>query len=216
MPAPPASAIESIAKGRLQGASLRGDDAPAIAKALGDTAGQGMSMFLSMTMVLPGIPAVVDPISGAGATAGPGQLLPPPAGGPAAAQLEPIAIGALQGQGAKGEKSAAMGKAIAAGVAQGLLLFASSMMVSPGIAAAGFVTVAPGMLAGSPPQASAIEGMVKAAFAAEQVNGETLSDLVGVIAGTVADALTQLSTMALVQPGIPCTPAATAGPGRLS
>ena len=40
-------------------------------------------------------------------------------------------------------------------------------------------------------------------------------DLAGALGKTIADALAQLMQRALVAPGIPASPAASAGPGRL-
>jgi len=146
MPAPPASLIENLAKAAFQSAGLRGELAPDIAAATAKTCGQALAMFLAQAMVLPGIPAAIDPISGAGSTAGPGKLLPPPAGGPIAPQLRGIALANLQAAGIRGEDASALAAVTAGAIAQGLSLFCASAMVSPGIAVAGFVTTAPGRL----------------------------------------------------------------------
>jgi hypothetical protein len=146
MPAPQAAAIESLGKSALQSAGLEGEDAPKLATAMGDTFAQMLSMFASMTMVLPGIPAAVDPITGSGSTAGPGMLLPPPAGGPGASVIEPIALGALQGAGLKGENIPDLAKVLGQAGELGLTLLCAQAKVAPGIAVAGFVTAAPGRL----------------------------------------------------------------------
>ena len=80
MPAPGASQIESPASGFLKGAGLQGEDIPGLAAAIANTAGQALTMFLSQAMVMPGLPVAADPITGSGASAGPGKLMPPPTG----------------------------------------------------------------------------------------------------------------------------------------
>lgn len=215
MPAPTASQIENMAKGALQGAGLKGENIPDLAGAMGQTIGQALAMFVSMAMVAPGAPAAADPITGSGATAGPGMLLPPPAGGPGASQIEGIASGMLQSKSIRGENAPALAKVLAQSTAQAILLFTSMVQVAPGIAIAGFVTAAPGMLMGSPPAKPMLQPLVFGFAQAEGLRGENIPDLAGAIAETLANALNSLMTMAKVSPGIPATPAATAGPGRL-
>ena len=98
MPAPSPSQIESPTKGFLNAAGLQGEDVPGLAAAIANTTGQALTMFLSQAMTMPGIPVAADPISGSGASAGPGKLMPPPAGGPGASQLEGLASGQCQAQ----------------------------------------------------------------------------------------------------------------------
>jgi hypothetical protein len=146
MPAPQASLIESIAAGALQSAGIRGKNAGDLAKALAQTTADALSMFLAQAMVMPGIPAGVDLISGSGSTAGPGMLLPPPAGGPIAPQLEGLAQAALMANGIKGKDAPGLAKVIAGALAQAILLFTVQVQVAPGIAVTGFVTASPGNL----------------------------------------------------------------------
>lgn len=146
MPAPTASQIEGVASGSLQSAGIRGEDAPGLAKALASSCEQAFSQLLSMAQVMPGMPAAVDPISTSGSTVGPGMLMPPPAGGPVAAQLEGIVTAALQAEGIKGENAGDLAKVIAASLEQGITLFTAQVMVAPGIAIAGFATTSPGSL----------------------------------------------------------------------
>ena len=146
MPAPNAKQIENLASSALESAGLRGDDASSLASAMGDIFSQMLTMFAAQTQVLPGIPAAVSPNSGSGATVGPGMLLPPPAGGPGAAQLEPIATAALQGAGLKGENIPELAGVLADAGELGLSLLCAQVQVSPGISVAGFVTSAPGSL----------------------------------------------------------------------
>ena len=146
MPAPQASQLESIASGALQSAGIRGENAPDLAKAIAQVTADALGMFLGQAMVMPGIPAAVDPISGSGSTGGPGMLMPPPAGGPIAQQLEGMAQSALDSNGIKGEDAPALAKVIAAALALGIMLFTAQVQVAPGIAVAGFVTTSPGSL----------------------------------------------------------------------
>jgi hypothetical protein len=146
MPAPTAQQIEGIAFAALQGAGLRGEHAADLARALAQAASQALTLFLNQAMVLPGIPAAVDPVSGSGSTAGPGLLAPPPVGGPIAPRLEGLALAALSGQGLRGHNVPDLAKAIAASLAQAIQLFTAQVQVAPGIAVAGFVTTAPGSL----------------------------------------------------------------------
>jgi len=146
MPAPTASQLEGIANGALQSAGIRGQDAPGLAAALASAIAQALSLFLNQAMVLPGIPATAPPPSGSGSTTGPGQLLPPPAGGPTAQQLEGFARAALTAQNLQGEKAGALAQVIAASIAQALVLFTAQVQVAPGITISGFSTTSPGSL----------------------------------------------------------------------
>jgi len=65
------------------------------------------------------------------------------------------------------------------------------------------------------PTKSQLEPVVKGLMAANGLNGEKAPDLAGVIAEVVAQGLTIFMSQVKVQPGIPTTPGATAGPGRL-
>lgn len=146
MPTPPAALLETLARQALDGAGLRGDDAPRLATALGQTFAQVLSLFASQTQVLPGIPAVVDPITTSGSTVGPGLLLPPPAGGPSAATIEPLALAQLRAAGLLGEHIPELAKVIGQTCEIGLSLLCAGVQVAPGLAVAGLVTVAPGRL----------------------------------------------------------------------
>lgn len=146
MPAPAASQIEPLARTALTSAGIRGERAGDLAKALADTTANALALFLSQAMVMPGIPAAAPPPPGSGSTVGPGMLAPPPAGGPVAAQLQPMAQGALASAGLQGENAGDLAQVIAGALAQGIQLFTAQVMVAPGIAIAGFVTTAPGRL----------------------------------------------------------------------
>lgn len=146
MPAPPPSLVENLASAAFQGAGLEGESAGPLSKATAATTSQALDLFMAQAMVLPGIPAGIDPISGSGSTAGPGMLLPPPAGGPNDAMIKPLALANLQAEGIRGEDAVKVANVIAGAIAQGLMLFCAQVMVSPGIAIAGFTTAAPGRL----------------------------------------------------------------------
>lgn len=146
MPAPTAQQLEGIAAAALQSAGLKGRDAPGLAKALAQATAQALSLFLSQAKVLPGIPAAAPPPPGSGGTIGPGLLMPPPAGGPVAAQLEGLALAALSGEGLRGQNAADLAKVIAASLAQAIQLFTAQVQVAPGIAIGGFATTSPGVL----------------------------------------------------------------------
>jgi hypothetical protein len=146
MPAPAAGQIEPIARGALTAAGIKGENAGDLAKALADVTAQALSLFLSQAMVMPGIPAAAPPPALSGSTVGPGMLMPPPTGGPMAAQIEPLAQAALMSAGLKGENAPDLGKVIAGALAQGIQLFTAQVMVAPGIPISGLVTTAPGRL----------------------------------------------------------------------
>ncbi|MEM7158031.1 MAG: hypothetical protein AAF799_34640 [Myxococcota bacterium] len=146
MPTPTSAALENLAKSAVRNAGLEGEDAPALGTAMADLLAQVLQIFAGQTMVLPGIPAAVNPTSGTGSTVGPGTLLPPPAGGPNAATIEPLALGALQGAGLKGEDIPKLAGALADTIEVGLTMFCAQALVSPGITVAGFATAAPGRL----------------------------------------------------------------------
>ena len=65
------------------------------------------------------------------------------------------------------------------------------------------------------PQASALEGVVLGLIQAEQLTGENGPDLAKAIAEALAGCLDQFTKQVQVAPGIACTPAASAAPGRL-
>jgi len=113
---------------------------------MADLLAQVLEIFAGQTMVLPGIPAAVDPTSGSGSTVGPGLLLPPPGGGPTAATIEPLALTALQSAGLRGDDIPKLAGALADTIELALVMFCGQAMVSPGISVAGFVTAAPGRL----------------------------------------------------------------------
>ncbi|HSP81710.1 MAG TPA: hypothetical protein VLQ93_24535 [Myxococcaceae bacterium] len=146
MPAPTASQLEPLAQAALTSAGIRGENAGDLAKALAETTANALSLLLAQAMVLPGIPAAAPPPAGSGSTAGPGRLLPPPAGGPDASQLEPLALAALTSAGIRGENAGDLAKVMAGALAQGIQLFTAQVLVAPGIPIAGFVTSAPGRL----------------------------------------------------------------------
>ncbi len=215
MPAPTSSLIENMAKGALSGAGLQGKNIPDLAGAMGETIGQALNLFVSMAMVSPGIPAAADPITGSGSTVGPGMLMPPPAGGPDASQIEGIAKGMVSSKQLLGENAPGLAKALAQSTAQAILLFTSMVQVAPGIAIGGFVTAAPGMLAGAAPAKPMLQPIVMGFLQAEGLRGKNAPDLAGAIAETLANALSTLMTMVQVTPGIAASPAATGSPGRL-
>jgi hypothetical protein len=146
MPAPTAQQLETIASGALHSAGIRGENAAGLAKALAQVTAQALMLFVNQALVMPGLPAVVDPVSGSGSTVGPGTLAPPPMGGPTAQQLEGLARAALSGQEVRGAHAADLARAIAASLAQAIVLFTAQVQVAPGIAVAGFVTTSPGSL----------------------------------------------------------------------
>jgi hypothetical protein len=215
MPAPQDSQLEQPMAGFIKGAQLLGEDAPALAKAAAQTTAQALSMFLSMAMVLPGTPAGIDPVSGSGASGGPGRLMPPPAGGPGASQMEGLAQAALAGQGIRGEDSGGLAKALAGTIAQAFVLFTAQGMVLPGIAIAGFVSTAPGMLQ-PVPLAAPLEGIANGLLQSNGLQGQHAPDLAKALAQGIDAALQMFSGMAMVMPGIAAAPGAMAAPGRLS
>ncbi|WP_223645786.1 hypothetical protein [Corallococcus sp. EGB] len=215
MPAPTGSEIGTLAKSAMQAASLRGENAPDLATALGDACGQTFTLFVGMAVVSPGIPAAAPPPAGSGSTAGPGMLLPPPAGGPGASQIEPIVQALLASNRINGEKQGALAKAIAQSVEQALVLFTSMVMVAPGMAIAGFTTSSPGTLAGAAPAKALLQPLALGFLQAGGIQGENAPDLAGAIAETLSNAMTQMMSRLKVTPGIASSPGATASPGRL-
>jgi hypothetical protein len=215
VPAPSASEIENVANGALSGAGLRGENAPDLAAAIGQACDQALTMFVSMATVLPGIPAVAPPPALSGSTVGPGNLMPPPAGGPADAQIEPMALGALSSHALNGEYKDRLARAIAQTVAQALTLFTSTVKVAPGMAIAGGATSSPGSLLGAAPPRPLLQPIALGFLSAGGIRGENAPDLAGAIAETLSTTLTQMMSRLQVTPGIPCSPGASAGPGRL-
>lgn len=65
------------------------------------------------------------------------------------------------------------------------------------------------------PKKAQLEPVVKALMAANGLNGDNAPDLAGAIAEVVAQSLDMFMLQVQVTPGIPCSPGATAGPGKL-
>jgi hypothetical protein len=215
MPAPSPSEIEDLARGALRGAGLDGENVPDLAAALGQFVGQALALFAATAIVAPGIPAAAPPPANSGSTVGPGLLLPPPAGGPVASQLEGIAASALAARRLDGDGRGALARVLAGVTAQAIALFTTTVMVAPGVAIAGLTTTAPGALMGAAPAAPALRPIAAGLAQAEGLRGARVPDLAGALAETLANALSAFLTRVKVAPGIPCTPAATAAPGRL-
>lgn len=214
MPAPQAGMIENLAKGFLSAEGLQGEDTPALAAVIGNAIGQALTIFSAQAMVLPGIPVAADPISGSGATAGPGHLMPPPAGGPDASQIEGLASAQCQAQGLRGEDAPALASLIGGLGAQAISLFCAQSMVMPGIPVAGFVSAGPGMLQ---PVAlkSSLDGIASGLLQQQGLQGEDAPGLGKALAQTLDQALLLFASQMMVAPGIPCPPGSSAGPGRL-
>lgn len=215
MPVPAPSQIEALANSALAGANLNGKNAPDLAAALGQVINQSLSLFATMAVIPPGIPASVDPVSGSGCTSGPGVFLPPPAGAPDASQLESLAVGALGAKQLNGEQRGALAKVIAKTTAQAISLFAQTVQIAPGIAVAGFVTTMPASLVGAAPSKPMLRPLSLDCLQAEGLRGQNAPDLAGALAETLAGALSSLMSMVRLSPGIACSPTATLAPGRL-
>jgi hypothetical protein len=188
----------------VQNAGLKGENAPDLGDAIADTCGAALALFAAQAMVMPGAPAAAPPPPGAGATAGPGNLMPPPAGGPDAGAIEGLASGFLSARGLLGENAPDLAK-----------LFTSTVFAAPGITIAGFATAAPGTLMGAAPPAAALEGVANGLCSSNKLQGENAGDLATALGKSISDALGLLMQQCLVMPGIPASPGATAGPGRL-
>jgi hypothetical protein len=143
---------------------------------------------------------------------------------PTAAQLEPIANGALSSAGIQGENAPDLAKALAQTAAQALSIFLAQAMVMPGIPAAAppppgsGSTVGPGMLMPPPgggPDASTIEPLAKAALTSAGLRGDDAPALAKVIAGALAQGIQLFTAQVMVAPGIPIAGFVTTGPGRL-
>jgi hypothetical protein len=146
MPAPTASQLEGLATSAVQNAGIEGENANDLAKAMAATVADALNQFVSMGMVLPGIPAAAPPPPGSGSTAGPGMLAPPPAGGPHASAIEGIASGHVQANGLQGEDANKIAAFMGQAMELALMQFTSQVQVAPGIAIAGFTTTSPGSL----------------------------------------------------------------------
>ena len=214
MPAPAPGQIRSPTDGFLAAGSLLGEDIPGLAQAVADTVGQALTLFAAMAMVLPGAPSATDPLTGSGAVAGPGRLLPPPAGGPAADQIDSLAQGFLAAQGIRGEDAPGLAKALAGTVAQAIALFTAQSMVLPGIAAAGFTTVAPGMLMPLP-LAGTLAPIAQGLLQQNGLRGADAPALATAMAQSIDAAMTLFAAQVIAAPGVPAPPGSTAGPGRL-
>lgn len=215
MPTPTSPEIQSIASSALASRSLRGSFIPNLARTVGQTYGQALLMFMAQAVVLPGIASAVDPITGSGSTCGPGMLLAPPAGAPSAQQIESLVMPFLLSEQLNGERKRDLAHVIAQALAEGLRLFTLVRQVGPGIAVSGFATSAPGRLIGVGPSKAQLQPLVRADELGRGLRGAHSPELADALAETVAMSLDIMATRLLVLPGIACTPAATAAPGRL-
>lgn len=199
----------------LDGVDLVGASAPDLARALAAALDLAFALFLQRAQVVPGVAVAAPPPSGSGASTGPGALLAAPAGAPAQAELEPLVASQLRVHGLRGEGVDALVRVVAAALAQALACFIAQTVVAPGIAIASFATAAPGSLTGAPIAAQTLEPSIASLCRAEGLRGEGAEALAKALAKALAGALSELRTRARVAPGVPCTPAATAAPGRL-
>ncbi|WP_428265610.1 hypothetical protein [Haliangium sp.] len=142
MPAPTKGQLGSAVDGFFQGVGLEGENASDLADVVAEAIATALDMFVQTAMVEPGIAGAVDPITTSGATTAPGRLSTTLQ----AAQLEPIVSGLLSGAGIQGDAAEGLGKAIAGLIAYGIDQFTQKVQVAPGIAVAGAVTAAPGVL----------------------------------------------------------------------
>jgi hypothetical protein len=205
--------MTSSFEGFLQDAGLQGEAIPDFVKALAESAAQAVETFFSMGQVLPGIPTAVDPVSGSGATGGPGSLLPPPAGGPVAAQLEGGIEANLSSHGIAGADAPGLAKALAASLAKTIEIFAGQTQVLPGIAVAGFVTTAPGSFQ-PVPLAGQLEPAVQDFLEQNNICGAQAPALARAVAQAGDEALSLFVDQVQVGPGIACPPGTSAAPGK--
>lgn len=146
MPAPATTRLDQLTREAFANAGLEGEGIPALCEAAAELFAQVLGLFLSQTKVLPGIPASLTMPAGTGSTTGPGQLLPPPAGGPNKAAILALATTALRGAGLEGAALPMLAEALAGICEQGLIMFCAQVQVAPGIPVSGLVTSAPGRL----------------------------------------------------------------------
>ncbi|GBC61351.1 hypothetical protein DENIS_2311 [Desulfonema ishimotonii] len=148
MPAPAKAQILPFVQAAAANVGFTGEQMGDMNDVIADTVAQALSLFAAQAKVLPGIPAVVAPPPAAptGSTVGPGMFMPPPAGGPDKSVIKPIVEGLFAAKGFTGENISDLADVIAEGIAQGILLFTTSVKVAPGIPIAGAVTSAPGKL----------------------------------------------------------------------
>lgn len=145
MPAPTKAQIKPIIEGLFASKQWTGDKIGDLSDVIADSIAQSLSLFLVQGKVLPGIPAVVDIVTTAGSTTGPGNLMPPPAGGPDKGTIKPIIDGLFASKQFTGENMSDLADVIAEAIAQGIMMFTTMVKVAPGIPIAGGVTSAPGM-----------------------------------------------------------------------
>ena len=65
------------------------------------------------------------------------------------------------------------------------------------------------------PKAEDLEGVILGLLIGRRIGGEDPSALANAIASCWADALDQFVNQVQVMPGIPCSPVASVGPGKL-
>ncbi len=213
MPIPPAATVENLTKGALSSAGLRGEHVDKLATAFGDTLAKSFNLFVSTTTILPGVAAAAPPPGLSGSTVGPGSFLPPTA--PTAADIEGLAQVGLTSTGLHGQHIGALAKVFGQLIAAAGQQFFSQQKLAPGVAIAAGITTAPGFLLGPPANKPALEAVALAALDQGNLKGEASPKLAGALAQVTATALDMLAASVQVAPGIPSTPAATSGPGRL-
>lgn len=209
MPAPPAPLIIALSVKAVDEAGLKGVDAIKLAIGLGKAIATSLAQLVAGVQVLPGQPAAIDPITGSGATAGPGLLQGELSASAAEAHAK-AELGELQGAGI-----APLIKVYGAVLSQAAAQWVSGVMVAPGATIAGFTTAAPGPLLGAPPLPTALEPLCLAELDANEIKGEGSRWLARALASTLSGALALAMSMVMAAPGQSCAPGATAAPGRL-
>jgi hypothetical protein len=143
---------------------------------------------------------------------------------PTAAQIEALALNALQSAGIRGQDAPGLAKALAQTTAQALSLFLAQALVLPGIPAAApppagsGATVGPGLLAPPPvggPVAGQLLGLAQAALSQEDICGQNAPDLAQVIAASLAQAILMFTAQVQIAPGIAIAGFVTTSPGTL-
>jgi hypothetical protein len=215
LPSPTVGQLESFARSALDSAGIRGAYAKKLALALANTTAQALAIFLNKAQVRPNIPASAPPPGNSGSTMGPGPLVSPPAG-PTALQVEALAQANLDAGGIAGENAPNLAKTIAASLEQAVALFTAQVLVDTGIAIVGLLTSSPGPLIWiRKVDQDQLQPLVDALRVENGLLGADAPALAGAIAKIIAEALALLLTQAKVAPGIPCSPGATTGPGKL-
>lgn len=140
VPAPVAAQIKPSALAGLAGAGLEPSETSSLADVLANLFAEVLASFVARSQILPGIIAVVNPLTTQGKTIGPGLLMPPPTGGPHIEEIEAMARAKLSGAGYEDEALEGWVDVLTHTCVYGLVLTCTVVQMEKNVSVDGMVT----------------------------------------------------------------------------